>query len=506
MRRVWISAVSAGALVCSSMVATSPAAAAPAPQEPGHTAPSPDATTAAFENYMQAAVRNARFSGTVLVAKDGVPLFQRSYGLASRTFNVPNTQETAYQLQSITKSFTAILVMMLQEERLLNVNDRICDHLDDCPEAWRAITIQHLLTHTSGIPNYSRLPDWDETLDARTWWRGGVVSLVRDLPLEFAPGEGYRYTNSGYNLLGQIVERVSGKRLPDLYRDRILSPLGMSHTGFHTSRLVTPNLATGYYSLGSTFIESTPQSSTSGYGESGLTSTVGDLLIWDQALYANRLISRASYEQMIAHTRNNYGFGWEMMNWSGRREIGHAGSGQGFSNIVARFIDDGLTVIVLSNSDAASGGGTARALAAIYFGEAPRTPVMTPETVFLDAVMADGVDAGIARYRSLRAEEPSKEAFQTDELLVSAGYAFYELPAMDEAKRVFEYALQEFPGSAYSHDGLADIAVAQGDYATAVHHFQTSLALDPENEYAVKGLERARAPDPRQRASAPTDP
>jgi len=497
MRGFWVSAVSAGALVCGSLTTALPAVAS-VPQEPGRTARGPDATTAAFESYMQAAVRNAQFSGTVLVAKDGVPLFQRSYGLASWAFNVPNTDDTVYQLQSITKPFTAILVMMLQEEGRLNVSDRACDYLDDCPEAWRAITIQHLLTHTSGIPNYSRLPDWDETLDARTYWRGGVVSLVRDLPLEFAPGEGYRYNNSGYNLLGQILERVSGKRLPDLYRDRILSPLGMTHTDFHTSRLVTPNLATGYYSLGSTFIESTPQSSTSAYGEAGLTSTVGDLLIWDQALYANTLISRASYEQMIAHTKNDYGFGWEMRTWSGRREIGHAGSGQGFSNIVARFIDDGLTVIVLSNSDEASGGGTARALAAIYFRESPRLPEMTPQTVVLDTIMADGVDAGIARYRSMKAAAPSSsETFRTDELLVAAGYKLYELPAMDDAREVFEFALQEFPQSAYSHDGLADIAVAEGDYATAVRHFETSLRLDPDNEYAVKGLERARAPGPR---------
>lgn len=493
MRRVWLSAVAVVAFLSGGVAQASPVAL----REPARTARSPHATEAAFDAYMQAAVRNAAFSGTVLIAKDGVPLFQRSYGLANRAFNVPNTEDTVYQLQSITKPFTAILVMMLQEEGRLKVEDRACDYLDDCPEAWRSVTIQQLLTHTSGIPNYSRLPDWDETLDARTYWRGGVVSLVRDLPLEFAPGEGYRYNNSGYNLLGRIVERVSGKRLADLYRERILSPLGMTHTGFHTSRIVTPNLATGYYSVGSTFIESTPQSSTSAYGEAGLTSTVGDLLLWDQALYANRLISRASYEQMIAHTKNNYGYGWEMMTWSGRREIGHAGSGQGFSNIVARFIDDGLTVIVLSNSDEASGGGTARALAAIYFGETPRTPRIQPKTVLLDAIVADGVDAGIERYRRMKAAEPAAETFTTDELLVTAGYALYELPAMDEAKQVFEFALQEFPRSAYSHDGLADIAVAEGDYPAAIRHFETSLSLDPANDYAVKGLERARGHPPR---------
>jgi CubicO group peptidase (beta-lactamase class C family) len=461
-----------------------------APQEPA--AAEPQALATAFDAYMQANVRNAAFSGTVLVARDGVPIFVRSYGLANQAFNVPNTEDTVYQLASISKPFTAILIMMLQEEGKLSVTDLACDHLDDCPPAWRAITIEHLLTHTSGIPNYSRLPAWDETLDSRTYWRSSVLSLVQDMPLEFTPGEGYRYNNSGYNLLGRIVERIAGKRLPDLYRERILTPLGMTHTDFSTSRRVTPNLATGYYSLGSTFIESTPQSPTSSYGEAGLESTVGDLLKWDRALHENTLISRASYEQMIAHAKNDYGYGWEMMNWYGRREIGHAGSGAGFSNIVARLIDDDLTVIVLSNSDEASGGGTARALAGIYFGEAVRTPEPQPKAMVLDAILEGGVDAGIRKYREMKAAQPDNEAFMTDELLVTAGYDLYGLPSMDQARLVFQFALQEFPQSAYSHDGLADIATAEGDHAAAIAEFETPLRLDPENEYAIDGLRRLK--------------
>ncbi len=489
--RFWISAAVAGTLVLGGLATAAPVLAA-TPQAPERARPGPAAMKAAFEAYMQASVRNAAFSGTVLVARDGVPIFRGSYGRANIAFDVPNRQQTAYELASITKPFTAILIMMLQEEGRLKVSDLACDYLADCPAAWRSVTIEHLLTHTSGIPNYSRLPDWDETLDSRTWWRSGVVSLVRDLPLEFTPGEGYRYNNTGYNLLGAIVERVSGKRLPQMYRERILAPLGMSHTRFNTSRLVTPNLATGYYSLGSTFIEATPQSTTSSYGDSGLISTVDDLLIWDRALRENRLISQASYDQMIAHTKNGYGYGWEMATWFGRREIGHAGSGAGFSNIVARLVDEDLTVIVLSNSDEASGGGTARALAGIYFGEPVKAPEAQPKAAFLDAVLADGVDAAIAQYRRMKAEQPSAKGFTTDELLVTAGYELFELPSMDEARRVFAFALEAFPQSAYSHDGLADVAAAEGDYAAAISHFEASLRLDPKNEYAVDGLKRVR--------------
>jgi CubicO group peptidase (beta-lactamase class C family) len=462
-------------------------------QEPLHVAPAPGTLDAAFDAYIQAAIANAGFSGTVLVAKDGVPVFRRSYGLASQELAVPNNNETVYDLASITKPFTALLIMMMQEEGRLNVDDLACTYLTDCPATWQRITIRQLLTHTSGIESYSRLPDWDETLDTRIFWRGGAANMMRDQPLRFSPGEGYRYSNTGFDLLGLIVERVSGKTLPEMYQDRILSPLGMNRSGFHTSRMVAPGAATGYYSLGSTFINRTPQSSSSAYGSSGLFSTVDDLLKWDQALYSNKLISASSYQQMIADAKNEYGLGWEMRTWLGRRQFGHAGSGGGFSTLIARFIDDRLTVVVLSNSDEANANAAARDLAAIYFGQEYQLPSEKRKARFLDAILVDGADAAIQIYRDMKAAEPEAEAFRTDELLVTAGYDLHGVPLMDQAKRVFEFALEQFPRSAYSHDGLADVALAEGQNETAIRHFETSLAIDPTNEYAIKGLERVRA-------------
>ena len=491
MRKIWLT-TAAAAVMLSGCFAASPSLAGIASQEPGRAAPAPGALDAAFEAYLQASVANAGFSGTVLVARDGAPVFRRSYGLANQELAAPNTNETVYDLASITKPFTAILIMMLQEEGRLNVSDLACTWLTDCPEAWRTITIRQLLNHTSGIESYSRLPEWDEELDTRLFWRGGAAMMMRDQPLRFSPGTGWRYSNTGFDLLGLIVERVSGKTLPEMYQERILTPLGMSRTGFHASRRIVPGAATGYYSLGSTFINSTPQSSSSGYGASGLFSTVDDLLKWDQALYSNRLISAASFEQMIADASNEYGFGWEMRTWLGRRQIGHAGSGGGFSNLMGRFIDDRLTVIVLSNSDEANANATARDLAAIYLGQEYKLPVKGRKARFLDAIQADGLEAAIQLYHEMKAAEPEAEAFKTDELLLTAGYDLHGVPMMDDARRVFEFTLEQFPRSAYSHDGLADVAAAEGDYATAIRHFETSLAIDPTNEYAVKGLERLR--------------
>jgi len=318
LRILWKAAAAASVFLTGACATPLQAAPRQTLQDPATSAPatsalavSPD-LSAALDAYMKAAVRNAAFSGTVLVAAHGRPVFRGSYGLANRAFDVPNDTDTVYQLASVTKPFTALLIMMLQEEGRLSVDDLACDHLADCPPAWRAVTVRQLLTHTSGIPNYTSLPDWDEALDSRTYGPGGVVALVRDRPLEFAPGQGYRYSNTGYNLLGTIIERVAGKPYPEVLRERILAPLHMDHTVFNASRRIIPHLATGYYSIGSTFIEATPQSMTGVYGEAGLSSTVDDLSTWAQAVGAGRLVSPASLAQMTDGARNNYGFGWEM--------------------------------------------------------------------------------------------------------------------------------------------------------------------------------------------------
>ena len=174
--------------------------------------------------YLRAQERVNGFSGVVLVARDGVPVVSRGYGWANAEWEIPNTPTTKFRLGSITKQFTATLVLTLQEQKKLSVQDPICTYVTPCPESWKPVTIHHLLTHTSGIPSYTGLPDYAKTMMMpRTIEQ--MVAVFRDLPLEFAPGEKFKYNNSGYFLLGVIIEKVTGKKYEDALRDEIFTPL-----------------------------------------------------------------------------------------------------------------------------------------------------------------------------------------------------------------------------------------------------------------------------------------
>lgn len=489
MRCGWIAAVAATLALTGCTLGAGNAGAAALQVASDRTEP---ATAAAFDAYLRAAVEHDHFSGTVLVAHDGVPVFRESYGMANYELNVPITSDTVFNIASITKQFTALAIMQSQEQGKLNVGDAICNYLDDCPTAWRPITIRHLLTHTSGIPNYSSLPDWDESLVVRNYHHGELVLLFRDLPLDFTPGTEHRYSNSGYQLLGLIVERASGMPYGQFLDQHIFAPLEMTHTGYVNDRSLIPNRATGYYSRGSSFINTSLQSPTVPFGDGGIHTTASDLLIWDQALYTERLLSADSREEIFTPALDNYAYGWRIGESLGRRQANHSGSGEGFSSYIIRFPDDHVTVIVLSNSDATNATRVGLALSAIYFGDDYALPVTSLHDILWDTIAQDGVAAAIGQYRELQRTRPSAYDFDEDETLVELGYTLYEADLLTEARQIFEFALQTFPQSAYSHDGLADIAVAQNDDAIAIRHFETSLALDPDNDYAVRGLARIR--------------
>ena len=289
-----------------------------------------------------------------------------------------------------------------------------------------------------------------------------------------------------------ILERVSGQRYDDYLKEKIFRPVGMTRTHSGQTRALVPGRATGYYSVGTDFISARLVSPTVDLGTSGIYSTVGDLLLWDHALTADRLISRASREAMFTPDKGGYGYGWFVGEKHGRPIQFHSGSDNGFSTNITRFPADGLTVIVLSNSDRTNAGGVSNNLAAIAFGAPYKLPNERLGDLLWNVMRDRGVTAALARHAELKRTAPTAYDFG-DETLVAMGYDLFEVRRLAEAREVFEYNLQQYPNSAYSYDGLGDIAEAEGDKVKAAALFEKSLGIDADNKYAVEALARLRA-------------
>jgi CubicO group peptidase (beta-lactamase class C family) len=310
------------------------------------------------------------FSGSVLVARDGEPLLRRGYGMANLEHDVPNTPQTKYRIGSVTKQFTAAAILILQEQGKLDVHAAIKTYLSDCPGAWDAVTVHHLLTHTSGVPDYVRGPDFERTMREPAS-PDALIARFRDRPLEFTPGERFAYRNTGYALLGRIIERVSGTTYAEFLNTHIFTPLGMNDSGYDDARPVLKGRAAGYRRRPAG-IENAPfLDMTVPFSAGGLYSTVDDLLKWDRALAANQLLSKKSQEAMFTPFRQDYGYGWRIVSTFSRPMVAHAGAIHGFASHIRRYPADGVCIIVLSNIEGAAAVEIGGELAAVLFGKTP---------------------------------------------------------------------------------------------------------------------------------------
>lgn len=345
---------------------------------------SPKQLSSRIEEYMRAAAREEHFSGSILVAKNGKPVLSNAYGMANYELNVPNRPDTIFRLGSITKQFTATAIMQLQEKGRLSVNDSICKYLENCPSKWEAITIRNMLTHTSGIPDYTSQPDFKKSA-SQPLTNAELIARFKDMPLEFAPGERYRYSNTAYNLLGAIIEKISAKTYADYLQENIFSPLGMKNTGYDVSGRVIKNRAAGYL-IGDGSINNADFLDMSiPYSAGALYSTTGDLLKWDQAIETGKILSPRSLSEMFTPFKKDYGYGFGITEYFGHKEIYHGGGIFGFATQLTRFPDDKVTIIVLSNNQRAAAGKIANSLAAIIFGKPYVVPqkgkIISPEVL-----------------------------------------------------------------------------------------------------------------------------
>ncbi len=296
------------------------------------------------------------FSGTVLIAYQGDILLNKGYGQANWETHSPNTPQTEFPIASVTKQFTAMAIMILQERGKLNVQDPICQYVQDCPEEWKDIKLHHLLTHTSGIPDILLMLD---TYDlAKTWTRDKLIAYFKDQPLDFPPGEKISYSSSGYVLLGYVIEKVSGESYAQFLQDNILAPLQMVYTGYGDPAISRSLYAAGYTPDGEgAYHPADHVDYTALDSAGGLYSTVEDLYRWDQALYTDKLVSQETLGVIFSDYteppnwggEGGYGYGWIIDKYMERPMVFHNGYVSGFASTIMRWPDDRLTIIILSN-------------------------------------------------------------------------------------------------------------------------------------------------------------
>jgi CubicO group peptidase (beta-lactamase class C family) len=304
---------------------------------------------ARLERAIETRAAAGYFMGSVLVARDGKTLLSKGYGKANIADDTPNAPTTKFRLGSITKQFTAASILLLEERGKLKVEDPVRKYMPDAPPAWGSITLFNLLTHTSGIPNYTSFPDYEST-KRLTQTPAEVVARFRDKPLKFTPGSAYEYSNSGYVLLGYLIEKVSGQPYAKFVQDNLFAKLGMKDSGYDSSTGKIARRAQGYMQgpggpVPAPFIDmSVP------FSAGALYSTTEDMLRWEQGLFGGKVLKPTSLDKMTTPFKDNYAFGLRVEPGpNGGKIISHTGGIEGFNTRVAYVTADKLTVIVLAN-------------------------------------------------------------------------------------------------------------------------------------------------------------
>jgi CubicO group peptidase (beta-lactamase class C family) len=439
-----------------------------------------------------------QFNGAALVTESGQVILQKGYGQANIEWDVPNTTTTKFRLGSLTKQFTAVLVLQLIDEGKLGLYDKITDHVDEYPNAGDRISIHHLLTHASGIPDYTTIPGFitDDIRDPQA--PETIMRSFAPLELEFEPGDGFRYSNSNYFVLGIIIERITGKRFGQVLDERILEPYKLDDTGYDDGTIVLNNRAQGYESQIMEYVNARHIDMSTAYSSAGMYSTVEDLFKWDRILYGDKLFKEPTYKDlMFTPYGENYGYGWSVV----RQQIGstdkmtkivqHGGGLFGFSSTMWRMVDDEHTIILLDNTS--TPGRLLRGMAERIFNilyEQPYDKPLHPVGRKLMAVIdQQGVERAVRTYRDLKEKDADVYDFSERELNI-LGYHYLREDDTATAIEVFKLNVEAYPDAFNPYDSLGEGYMVAGQMELAIENYRKSLELNPRNDNARRMLTR----------------
>ncbi|MDH4198736.1 MAG: beta-lactamase family protein [Candidatus Aminicenantes bacterium] len=346
-------------------------------------------SAAAIKDYIETAHRAWNFQGAVLVSRAGKVIFSGGFGFADAAGLRTNSPQTVFSIGSVTKTFTAAAILQLSDAGLVDLDAPVAEYLPEYDLAGRSgVTLRRLLSHSSGVPDVGLDP---RALGDLTKARAplDLLELVKDKPLDFAPGEASRYSNAGYVLLGLVIERVSGMSYADYVHEHLLCPLQMTATSYGADASSETRIARGLIEGPDGRLREAPLFHPSlGYSAGGLFSTVEDMWRWDRGLEGEDILSAAARAQMFMPQRDDFGLGWLIMETWGRKDIAHGGGAPGYDAWVERWPHERVFVAVLSNTGGSPVGEIGRSLAAILFGQDVQPPEARRATV------ADGASLG----------------------------------------------------------------------------------------------------------------
>jgi CubicO group peptidase (beta-lactamase class C family) len=305
---------------------------------------------AKFDSLLTAYANNGQFNGTVLIAKKGQVLFEKAYGYRDAGKKIMHENSDIFQIGSVTKQFTAAVIMQLVNEHKLSLNDKLEKFYPGFSNG-NKITIHHLLTHTSGLYDYTQDSTIMGTDITRPRTRKEMIGVFRKYKPDFAPGTKWSYSNTGYSMLGYIIEKVTGKSYEKVVREKILQPLGMTYSGFDFTHLNDPRKSVGYFSVSKEINTPAPiVDSTLSFSAGALYSTVEDMYKWERAIYTEKILPQSSWKKVFTPYMNKYGYGWGIDSAYGKLVTAHSGGIHGFTSYIIRFPQEELTVIMLDNS------------------------------------------------------------------------------------------------------------------------------------------------------------
>lgn len=450
---------------------------------------------AKIQEVLATAHKHRLFNGTALVAENGKIIYKGAFGMANMEWTIPNTPDTRFRLASITKQFTATLTLALVQQGKIKIDGKITDYLPDYrKDVGDKVTIHHLLTHTSGIPSYTSQPGFFENVSRNPYKVTDFVKKYTSGDLEFEPGSKYSYNNSGYFLLGAIIEKVTGKTFEQALKEYILDPAGMKNSGYDRHDTLISKRATGYVKTENGYNNSAYLDMSIPYAAGSMYSTVEDLYLWDQALYTEKLLSAASKDLMYKPFLDDYAYGWVVNNASFKQNdqpvqvIRHGGGINGFSTMIVRFPKEKNLIVLLDNTSQNT-GRLSETITNVLYNQPYELPKMSITSRLEKTINEKGVAAGIAEYRDLKAKESATYDFSEPELN-NLGYRLLRAGKVKDAVEIFKLNVEMYPQGFNTYDSLAEAYESLNERELAVTNYKKSIELNPKNTNAVDRLKR----------------